>query len=186
MMDRWIDWLIDWFLYCPPIYYHTFVRLKQRIDLIFSRNRASLCSSVWETIQFPSIYNDQRQKSICSGSNRLDETVQAIQAGSGAGQPSRRQGRADGQPPRDLVNPNIVQDAPQVARSAAINNTRSSWLLCSLLSVPEFNCCAMSSERCASFGHLLLATCFWRLCSWYCENIFQISSLCPAKMLKTK
>ncbi|XP_063043860.1 activating signal cointegrator 1 [Engraulis encrasicolus] len=44
---------------------------------------------------------------------KLDETVQAIQAGSGAGQPSRRQGRADGQPPRDLVNPNIVQDAPQ-------------------------------------------------------------------------
>ncbi|KAL2088449.1 hypothetical protein ACEWY4_015348 [Coilia grayii] len=43
---------------------------------------------------------------------KLDDTVQAMHAGS-MGQTSRRPERAEGHLPRDLVNPNIVQDAPQ-------------------------------------------------------------------------
>lgn len=44
--------------------------------------------------------------------DKLDETIQAMNTGS-VSQTSRRPERADGEPLRDLVNPNIIQAAPQ-------------------------------------------------------------------------
>ncbi len=58
----------------------------------------------------------------CFGFERFDETVKAIHTGS-FGQTPKHSVSADGQHLRDLVNPNIMQAAPEVGANKLLLNT---------------------------------------------------------------
>ncbi len=62
----------------------------------------------------------QKKKNCCF--ERFDETVKAIHTGS-FGQTPKHSVSADGQHLRDLVNPNIMQAAPEVGANKLLLNT---------------------------------------------------------------